>query len=557
MKKKPVIWLAKRVRRRIPAVALMSAIHIGQALLKVSFALGSSRVVDSAVSGDLRRFTEACLTQGAIVLGILICLTISRHMKERLNADLERDWKKNLLHGLLYGEYAAVSGYHSAELLNRLNNDVRKVNEGILHVIPNSCAMIVQLVSAFVVLVALDWRLTLLAMLAGLIVILGTGLVRRRLKDLNKQVSEHDGKVSGFLQESIEKLLMVQSMGVESVMESRAQGLMDDRYKVQRIQKNVSLLANTGVSLMSYGAGFFALLWCSFRLLTGEMSFGTLTAVTQLVSQLQAPVVGMSGIMPHFLAMTAAAERLMELDEIQGVPESESLDVKRVYEEAEAICAESLCFAYDRDELLKDADFTIPKGTFTAITGASGIGKSTLLKLLLGVFSCAAGSLYLRGESEDVPLDRRSRKLFAYVPQGNLLLSGTLRENILVTKPDASDAEIDRAVHVSAMDDFLQQLPKGLDTLIGESGMGLSEGQAQRLAIARAVLSDAPILLLDECTSALDSETELKVLQRICDLPERTCIAVTHRPAALSLCQYQMELHRDGSVAVQAMDAQK
>ena len=126
-----------------------------------------------------------------------------------------------------------------------------------------------------------------------------------------------------------------------------------------------------------------------------------------------------------------------------------------------------------------------------------------------------------------------------------------------MTKPDASDAEIDRAVHVSAMDDFLQQLPKGLDTLIGESGMGLSEGQAQRLAIARAVLSDAPILLLDECTSALDSETELKVLQRICDLPGRTCIAVTHRPAALSLCQYQMELHRDGSVAVQAMDAQK
>lgn len=557
MKKRPVIWLIKRVRRRIPAVALMSVIYMAQALLKVAFALGSSRVVDAAVSGAHPRFVEACLIQGGIVVGILVCLTLSRHMTERLSAELERDWKKDLLHGLLYGEYAAVSGYHSAELLNRLNNDVRKVNDGILHVLPNSCAMVVQLISAFAVLVALDWRLTLLAMLAGLAVILGTGLARRRLKDLNKQVSEHDGKVSGFLQESIEKLLMIQSMGVESEMESRAQILMDERYKVQRVRKNVSLMANTGVSLMSYGAGFFALLWCSFRLLTGEMTFGTLTAVTQLVSQLRAPVVGMSGIMPHFLAMTASAERLMELDEIRGIPETEMPDVDRIYKDAKTICAESLSFGYDRDQILKDANFTVPKGTFTAITGASGIGKSTLLKLLLGVFPCGDGSLCLRGESGDLPLDRRTRKLFAYVPQGNLLLSGTLRENILVTKPDASEAEMERAIYVSAMDDFLHQLPKGLDTLIGESGMGLSEGQAQRLAIARAVLSDAPILLLDECTSALDSETERKVLERICQLPERTCIAVTHRPAALSLCHYQMELNRNGSVTVQAMKAQK
>ena len=176
------------------------------------------------------------------------------------------------------------------------------------------------------------------------------------------------------------------------------------------------------------------------------------------------------------------------------------------------------------------------------ITGPSGIGKSTLLKLLLGVFRPEAGGLYLRTGGEILTLDRSTRQLFAYVPQGNLLLSGTLRENLTIVKPDASEAEIHRAVHVSAMDEYLPQLPQGLDTVLGESGAGLSEGQAQRLASARAVLGGAPILLLDECTSALDAETENTVLQRLRQLPGRTCIAVTHRPAAIALCDWQLQM---------------
>lgn len=552
MKNKSLIWLIKRIRRRIPAVLLMCVVHMGQALLKVAFALGSSRVVDSAVAGDQQDFLQACFIQGAIVLGILFFLTVYRHMKDRLSADLEWDWKKDLLHGLLHGEYAAVSNYHSAELLNRLNNDVRKVNEGIVHVIPNSAAMIVQLGAAFVALAALDLRLAGMAILAGLFVVLGTGLVRRRLKNLNKRVSEHDGRVSGFLQEAIEKLLMIQSMGVEREVERRSDELMRRRYDVQRTRKNVSLVANTSVSLISYGAGFLALAWCASRILNGQMSFGTLTAITQLISQLRAPVVGMSGIMPQFLAMTASAERLMELDEIQGEPENAEMDVTAAYEKMNEIRAEALCFAYDQEEILRDVSFLIPKGVFAVITGPSGIGKSTLLKLFLGVFSYDKGKMYLTGEAGDIALNRRTRKLFAYVPQGNLLLSGSLRDNLLLTNPAATDEEIDQAIFVSAMDEFLRQLPNGLDTEIGENATGLSEGQAQRLAIARAILSGAPILLLDECTSALDEHTEDLVLRRIRELPGRTTIAVTHRPAAIALCDYQLELGEKGKLSVKA-----
>ena len=180
------------------------------------------------------------------------------------------------------------------------------------------------------------------------------------------------------------------------------------------------------------------------------------------------------------------------------------------------------------------------KGKLFVISGCSGVGKSTILKLLLGVYQPSQGGLRADCGGEQMILDRRTRRLFAYVPQGNLLLSGSLRENLTIVRPDATEEEIQRAIYVSAMDDFLPQLPQGLDTVLGESGAGLSEGQAQRLSIARAVLGGAPILLLDECTSALDAVTEETVLRRIRELPDKTCIAVTHRPAATTLADWQL-----------------
>ena len=237
----------------------------------------------------------------------------------------------------------------------------------------------------------------------------------------------------------------------------------------------------------------------------------------------------------------------MELQEIQGEPEPAEQTPEDMYRSMTAIEAEALTFSYDRDQVFCDSAFSLPKGAFAVITGPSGIGKSTLLKLLLGVFRPENGRLYLRGQDADITLDRSTRRLFAYVPQGNLLLSGTIRENLTIVKPDATQEELDQALHVSAMDDFLPQLPQGLDTVLGESGAGLSEGQAQRLAIARAVLGGAPVLLLDECTSALDAETEQAVLQRLKALPNRTYIAVTHRPAATALCDWRLEVS-DGKI---------
>ncbi len=547
MKTSPLVWIMKQIHRRIPAILLMTGAQVGHAFLSVLFALTTRDVIDCAVSGDLAAFWQACWHQAIVIAGILLCLTVLRHLRDQLSADLERDWKQRLLHGLLHGEYTAVRQYHSAELLNRLNNDVTKVNDAVLTILPNTAAMVTRLLAAVMVLGTLDSRFTFLIAGAGLVLILLTGLMRQRLKELNKRVNEQNGRVSGFLQEIMEKLLMVQAMDVSREVENRSDILLEDRYILQKKRKNISLLTNTGISIMSYGAGFLALCWCSGRMLQGQMSFGALTAVIQLVNQLQAPFVNLSGVMPQYIAMLASAERLMELEEIQGQPEVCAGDPHELYQRMTSIRAKDLTFSYDRDQILCNTDFSLPKGAFAVITGPSGIGKSTLLKLLLGVFYPDAGGLYLALGEEQLRLDRSTRQLFAYVPQGNLLLSGTLRENLTIVRPGATEDELLQAVSVSAMDEFLPSLPMGLDTVLGESGAGLSEGQAQRVAIARAVLGNAPILLLDECTSALDSETEQKVLRRIRELPNRTCIAVTHRPAAIELCSWQLEIN-DGTI---------
>lgn len=542
MKQKPLLWLTGKMKKRIPGLLLMTAANVGNALFGVWFALGTRQVINTAVSGDQRAFARACCIQAGIILGILVTLFLYRYLHARLEAELDRDWKKHLLHKLLHGDYPAVSAYHSGELINRLNNDVRTVDDGVLSILPGLASMVTRIVGAAAALLVLEPLFSGALIASGAVLIAFTALARKRLKTLHKQVSEAEGKVSGLLQETLEKLLLVQAMDLSGEMEHRADKAMETRYDLQSKRRRVSLFANTGVSIVYYLAGFAALLWCSAGLLQGQLTFGDLTAVTQLVGQLQAPFVNLSGVIPKYTAMLAAAERLMELDALEDTRKDQEMLPREAYSSLEAIVGEELSFAYDRDEVLSNVSFRLQKGCFSTVTAPSGRGKSTLLKLMLGIFRPDSGELYLQTAEKRLPLSRSTRQLFSYVPQGNLLFSGTIRENLLVANPDADEKAIDEAVFVSAMDAYVHQLPNGLDTALGESGAGLSEGQAQRLAIARAVLGGAPILLLDEATSALDADTELCVLERLRALPNRTCIVVTHRPAALTLADHNIAL---------------
>ena len=533
-------WVIKKISRRVPAVLLLTLVSIFSAVFSVMFALGTKGVIDAAILGDKSNFLRACVVQAAVIAGILLCSTLNRHLRERIHANLDKDWKIELLSVILHSDYSAASVYHSGELINRLNNDVRILDDGIVNLLPNLCSMITKLVAAFAVLSSLTPTFALLLLSGGLIVVIITAILRRKLKTLHKRVSEADGQVSSILQETLEKLLIVQAMDISHEMERRVGQRLDRRFDLYRKRKNVSLLANSCITIMFYVAGFVALVWCAAGILAGTITYGTMTAVTQLVNQLQNPIVGLSGLLPQYIAMSAAAERLQELDQLPKTASCRQDDPQKLYSQMDNIVAEKICFTYDRDSILDNASFSLEKGNFYAITGPSGTGKSTLLKLMLGIYTPNHGRFYINSGTEQVLLDRSTRRLFAYVPQGNLLFSGTIRDNLLVIKPEATEEQINEAVYVSTMDQFLPQLPNGLNTVLGEAGAGLSEGQAQRLSIARAVLGGAPILLLDECTSALDVQTEELVLNRIRELKNKTCIAVTHRPAAENICDGQI-----------------
>lgn len=536
-------WLVGKLKREIPAFLILIAGQVCVAILTVQTALGARRIIDCATGGaGQQALVRAIVIQAALIVGILFSLYLQRTVSQRLNIHLERKWKRELLHHLLGGEYAEVSSFHSAELLNRMNNDVNTVDEALLSVIPGVTGMITKLVASIYVLAVLEPRFTMVLLAVGAVLVAGTAIARKRLKDLHKRLSESNGAVMSFLQEAMEKLLMVQSMGLGGQMEKRAETVFDKRVCLQNKRRRVRDAANLCISILMYGAGFFATVWCSVRLFQGTMSFGSLTAVTQLATQIQSPLINITGFLPQIFTLSGSAERLKELYDLPLRSQEGKTDAAQAYEKMQAICGENICYSYGEENrrVLDNMSFSIEKGVFAVLTGESGIGKSTLLKLLLGVNRPSSGELFLQTADGRLPLTELADRFFSFVPQGNLLLSGTVRDNLLLTNPDATDEQLRQAVYISTMDAFVPQLPQGLDTVLGENGYGLSEGQAQRLAIARAILRDAPVLLLDEATSALDAETEQKVLTRLRALKGKTCIVVTHRPAAIALCDKQI-----------------
>ena len=547
LQKNPVLqWSLRTIRPWIPALIVLVLCNVAGAIFGVMFALRTRELINSVdprLGGNVQDFTQACIVQGALILAMLLNSMLIHHLKDRLSAVMDRDMKKKMLKKLLHGEFSKVSKYHTGDLLSMMNHDMQTFVSSIMTILPNISSMVTKLIAAVIAIWAIEPTLVYVVLLAGSVVVAITGVVRKNLKSLNMRASRAQGKTSGFIQETLEKLLMVQAMDISNVMEDRADTLLQERYEILRKRKNISLISSTCLNILALGSTFGALAFCASRILQGRMDFGTMTAISQLVTQIRGPVSNMSGIGPQYANLAAAAERLMELDEIGDDDRIERKNPRELYEKMQGICAKELTFAYDRDYVFNHADFFLPKGSFGVIVGHSGIGKSTLLKLLMGIFPPQSGVLAVETEDGLVNTDRSTRKLFAYVPQGNLLLSGTLRDNLLVTNPQATQEEIDRAIHVSAMDAYLHTLPQGLETVVGENALGLSEGQAQRLSIARAILSDAPILLLDEATSALDDNTEKVVLQRIRELPGKTCIAVTHREAATQIADWSLEMH--------------
>ncbi len=537
-------WIIKTSKGSWLFVFLYAVLSAALAYFGILTAYGTKDVVNGAAGRDFE-----LLKHGAIYLLVLVLLQITlkifnSNMFERARAKIEIKIRTSVFESIIKKDYSEISKHHSGDLLNRLTSDVQTICDGITGLVPNVVSLLTKLISAVVIMVSLDWIFAVIFLAGGGLIAITTVFFRKYLKNIHKKAQEADGKVRSFFQESIASALVIKVFNAYRQIADKARLLQEDNYRIRIKRATISIFANTGIQ-MAFSLGYlFAMVLGGFRVYRGVIDIGELTAILQLVNQIQSPLSALAGVIPTFYAVIASAERIIEIENYDDELEAEDDidDRYDYYEQLKCIKFDDITFKYNRDYIFENASATIEKGDFAAITGISGIGKSTLLKLLLGVMYPEKGTIKLVTESGERQVDRDTRKLFSYVPQGNMLLSGTLRENITFMCEGKTDEEIERAVKLSCSDDFVSQLPDGLETVVGERGLGLSEGQIQRIAIARAILYDAPILLLDEATSALDEATEERLLKNLRGLENRTCIIITHKPAALNVCNKEIRI---------------
>ena len=529
-------WIYKNGKKCIPYIVLLTLGSVVLSLISLQFSMESKKIIDIATGVNDSNFTDACLRIVFFLLLMLCVQIIINFLNVHASSRLEIGLKNNIFRTLLKKDYLSVSEYHSGELLNRINSDVSIIVSGIITIVPKLALFVTSIIGGFIYLYRIDDQLALVILAIGPCLLVGARLYSRSYKKLHKQCQTADGKTSSFILEMLQNLLVVKSFNNENLMLDKSMELQNVSYKLRVKRTKISIVAHVGVFIV-FNAGFYlALAYCAYRLSKGEITYGDVMAITQLVNQIQSPFKNMSGLVPQFFGVIASVERLLELENLKDEPSTGDAITRKIYDDMEEIVFENVKFAYNADSAVPDINMNIKKGEFAVIAGESGAGKSTAVKLLLGILKPEKGRIYIKTNHGDKELGSRSRDLFAYVPQGNLILSGTIRENITFANNNTDENAIIKAAKIAQIWDFIQTLDDGLDTHIGEKGMGLSEGQIQRISIARALVYDAPVLLFDESTSALDSETEEKLLKAIKSMTDKTVIIVSHKKAAFDVC---------------------
>lgn len=545
-----VKWICRVSGRALWWTVLLLTVRVLQGITCIAYAYGLKQVVDCAQAGVGDAFYRQLGLFISLVIATLILQASGRYFSEKSKAALDKAFRMHVFSQLLCRDYARISGTHTGEWMNRLTSDTNVVSSAVATILPELAGAAVRMMGALLSLLQIAPQIVYILLPSALVMVVFSYFVRKWLKHYHKEMQQSEGRVRSFLQERLYSLLVVRTFTQEKATEQMASECMDNLVSARMRRFRFVNLSHSALSVAVNGAQVLGIGLCGWGILNGYMSYGTMSSVLYLINLLETPLATVSGYLAQYYAMIASAERLAEIEKFDldlvsdPVPEEK---ISQYYDEDfDSLGLSHASFSYEDGSdsmILRNFSMHIRKGEFVAFTGESGCGKSTALKVLLNLFPLQAGSIYLRNaDGTQHNLDASWRGLFAYVPQGNLLISGTIRETITFSDSAlmTQDEKLYQALQIACADGFVRELPDGLDTVLGERGSGLSEGQMQRLSVARAILSGHPVLLLDEATSALDAATEEQLLKNLRAMTNKTVLIVTHRDAALDICDKQI-----------------
>ena len=514
--------LTKAYRGRILLLCLLNLL---QSVLQVGLALITKYVIDAAVYANGQLLTWSVLL-GADLLALILLHSFlnwfSGSTLDRFAADL----REKLLRSAVYSGDIRLQGFHSGQLVSRGIEDVNTVCDGMINALPSVVGQIARLILAFFAVVLISAPVAIVLAVAGVVIGLTITVIRPKLKKFHKAVRMADEKVLSTLQEDMQQLELIQSLDIQENILTRFRKRLKKSLLQKRKRRFVTVGISSLLSIATQAGTGILLLWGATQVHKGALTYGALTGMLQLLSQFRIPVLSISGLWTRFAAVDVSGERLADLLRVENPVED--LPVSTV----SSIVFENVCFTYPGDEtpVLSDFSGEFPLTQWSCLTGISGKGKTTLFKLILGLYMPQSGQVYLKTAEGNVPCSGATRHLFAYVPQDFTLFSGTILENLLLVTDD-DEKKLAKALQI-AQAEFVWNLTEGENTRIRENNTGLSKGQLQRLAIARAILMERPILLLDECTSALDAQTETALLKALHEMGKQA-VLVTHRPESL------------------------
>ena len=532
-------WIYRHTRAYKKSILLFILIGLLTTVLSMVSAVLSKRLINYIIAEKGWHVLQNGILVVLFSLFSILFGAISSRYSAKINLRVSNELRAEVFGVFMNTDWQALQQYHSGDLLNRINTDVSTVAASVLGWVPTLVVKTAQFVASLLVILYYDPTMALFALLSAPVSLLIAKPFVRKMRKFSKEMRAVSSEMMSFNEEAFQNAQSIKAFNLVDSFRTKLDRVQQIYYDTAMKHNRVSVLNASLLSTIGMIASYLCLGWGAFRLWKGAIDFGTMVLFIQLASYLSGALSALFKLVPTTIDCTVSAQRIMAIFNLPREPEEDAAAVEAIRDADLTLRVKDLHFSYqDRSPILEDVDLEIRPREVVAIIGHSGSGKTTLFRILLGLLNPDSGTMDLIGGDASVPVSPATRNLFAYVPQDNVIFSGTVADTLRLVRPEASDDEIRAALRVACAEDFVRELPDGIYSQMSERGSSLSIGQNQRLAIARAVLADAPIMLLDEVTSALDLETEEQVLQNIAALPNKTCIISTHRPSVLTLCDH-------------------